>query len=253
MPAPYRNSAFILAFYLLVASSASFAQGDGEPMPRKDASGLHKLLEAAGYVAIPLQRVGGYYCMEARINGRGAVLILDTGAPQSHLDPKRVHDLKWDRTDGPKPIFHCTIDSLQIGPIQFGSRGMYSHDLTDSNLPGDPSLDGLIGADILEPHGAVIDYPTRTLFLKAAPINQVVKAHSNPPPPLTSDRFRVGFWNLTGRDVTLTVGSKTVTLAKNREITLDLERQFSWRIDGRSMQIGRVPDGATTHEVAIKD
>jgi len=53
--------------------------------------------------------------------------------------------------------------------------------------------------------------------------------------------------------VTLTVGSKTVTLAKNREITLDLERQFSWRIDGRPVQSGRVPDGATTHEVAIKD
>ena len=50
--------------------------------------------------------------------------------------------------------------------------------------------------------------------------------------PGSKERCKVGFWNLTGRDVTLTVDGKSRSLPKNRSVTLDLEHQFTWQIEG---------------------
>jgi hypothetical protein len=69
----------------------------------------------------------------------------------------------------------------------------------------------------------------------------------------TKDRLKIGFWNLTGRDITLTIEGKTRTLAKNRALTLELEREFSWQVDRRPAHIERVPDGQSVHEVVIRE
>jgi hypothetical protein len=66
------------------------------------------------------------------------------------------------------------------------------------------------------------------------------------------DRLKVGFWNLTGRDITLTVDGKTRTLAKNRSLSLELGREFSWQVDRWPAHIERVPDGLA-HEVVLRD
>ena len=66
-------------------------------------------------------------------------------------------------------------------------------------------------------------------------------------------RCRVGFWNLTNRDVTLMVEGKTWTLPKDRAVTLDVEGQFVWQIEGRTQTVERVADGLATHEVVIRD
>ncbi len=70
--------------------------------------------------------------------------------------------------------------------------------------------------------------------------------------PLSKERCRVGFWNLSGRDVTLNVDGKAWTLAKDRSITLDLDRQFSWQIVGQALHVERVADAQPAHEVLIR-
>ena len=67
------------------------------------------------------------------------------------------------------------------------------------------------------------------------------------------DRLKVGFWNLTGRDITLIVDGKTRTVEKNRSLSLELEREFSWQVDRMPVHIERVPDGLAAHEVVIRD
>jgi hypothetical protein len=71
--------------------------------------------------------------------------------------------------------------------------------------------------------------------------------------PLAKDRCRVGFWNLSGRDVTLVIDGKSRTLAKDRSLTLDLERQFSWQVEGRPQHVERVREGQTTLEFVIRE
>ena len=64
---------------------------------------------------------------------------------------------------------------------------------------------------------------------------------------------RVGFWNLSGRDVRLTIEGKTWMLPRDRAITLDVERSFAWQIDQRTQRVERIADAETTYEVVIRE
>jgi len=66
------------------------------------------------------------------------------------------------------------------------------------------------------------------------------------------DHCKVGFWNLTGRDVTLKVGGQQQMLPKNRAVTLDLERSFAWQIDQGEAVTERVPEEQPFHEVILR-
>jgi hypothetical protein len=85
-----------------------------------------------------------------------------------------------------------------------------------------------------------------------APVIITTHSQTNSPAPLLKDRCRVGFWNLTGRDVTLTVDGKTWTLPRDRATTLDLDRQFTWQTAEQSQRNVIVPDGQATFEVVIR-
>lgn len=67
------------------------------------------------------------------------------------------------------------------------------------------------------------------------------------------EQCSVGFWNLTGRDVTLTIDGKSVMMAKNRKITVELNRQFDWQADNGMQRMERVPVGQTTFEVVVRE
>jgi hypothetical protein len=43
-----------------------------------------------------------------------------------------------------------------------------------------------------------------------------------------------------------------MTLARGKSVTLDLERQFTWRIEGRGAQTGRVALGESALEIVIR-
>jgi hypothetical protein len=71
--------------------------------------------------------------------------------------------------------------------------------------------------------------------------------------PPAKDRCRVGFWNLSGRDVTLVIDGTARTLAKDRSVTLDLERQFTWQVAGQPQHVERVREAQTTLELVIRN
>jgi hypothetical protein len=63
---------------------------------------------------------------------------------------------------------------------------------------------------------------------------------------------RVGFWNLTGRDITLTVDGQARLLPRDRGLTLTLGRQFVWQVDQRTPQSEDIPDGHCTLEIVLR-
>jgi hypothetical protein len=63
---------------------------------------------------------------------------------------------------------------------------------------------------------------------------------------------RVGFWNVTGREVTLIIDGQTYVVPRDRNLTLKLARQFSWRVQGREPQTERVSDDKVNHEIVVR-
>jgi hypothetical protein len=250
-----RNQLVCLAVLLVLGWEAVPPPLDsGEIAKSKSASDLRAFLEGQGYVGVPfLPWNSGYFVIEARVNGKQAFLIVDTGAPHSCLDPGRTKDfgVKW---LGSKNLAFGGIDSLEVGPIRTGRRDIFDFDLTPSNKVlasnGNPEAHGLLGSDFLGHYRAIIDYPNRKLYLqpKAEEATVAVKASPAPAP----HRCTVGFWNLTGRDGTLIVEGTARTLAKNRSVRIDLTRQFEWHIEGGPKNSVRVPESESEHEVVIR-
>jgi hypothetical protein len=106
------------------------------------------------------------------------LLLLDTGAPNTHVDPARTKslDLPWRYLDeavfGPGwgKIGYAELAGMKIGAVEIRPFHVRTKDETQLNALlvtyGDAPIDGILGADVLEPHAAVIDYPSRTLFLR---------------------------------------------------------------------------------------
>jgi hypothetical protein len=69
---------------------------------------------------------------------------------------------------------------------------------------------------------------------------------------VSEDRCKVGFWNITGQDVTLTIDGKSRMLAKDRAVTIDLGRDFTWQITGREPRHERVPQETNVLEVILR-
>lgn len=66
------------------------------------------------------------------------------------------------------------------------------------------------------------------------------------------DRLLVGFWNLSGRDVTLKVDGQSRVIGKDKAITLQVERQFVWQVDQGEPKMERVPPERRQFEVLIR-
>jgi hypothetical protein len=63
---------------------------------------------------------------------------------------------------------------------------------------------------------------------------------------------QVGFWNVTGRDVMLTVDGQTRTLPRNQSLTMRVGRQLTWQVDQRPPQAENVPADKRTMEIVIR-
>jgi hypothetical protein len=126
------------------------------------------------------------------------------------------------------------------------------------------------------PGPAVLVSPPAPLYARptAAPPSQrpalqtpepPLKHRSGAPPRVTETRSapgqgvattvccRVGFWNVSGHDVTLTVDGRERLLPSNQNVTLRLDRQFIWQVDRRSPHAEQVPADRTTLEIVIRN
>ena len=65
-------------------------------------------------------------------------------------------------------------------------------------------------------------------------------------------RCTVSFWNLSPTEMTLKIGDKRTPLPAGRNVTLDLERQFQWQIEGRDVQTSQVAANDRGLEIVIR-
>jgi hypothetical protein len=66
------------------------------------------------------------------------------------------------------------------------------------------------------------------------------------------DRCPVGFWNLTGHDVALTVDGKSHVLAAGKNLKLELARQFIWKMANHDPQTERIAVDTPGLEIVIR-
>lgn len=169
----------LLAWLLAGVSSAGFAAETNRvstPVP-----GLARLMQTNGYVAIPLLLApSGHLQCDGFVDGKAVVLVVDSGAPLSALDAEKAASLGLKITPlethaaglGTSTMKHgeTLIGSLKLGDWE--ARRVYSRtiDLKQVNAvmtrAGARSADGVLGANLLMECQAVIDFVSRTLFLK---------------------------------------------------------------------------------------
>ncbi|MBL9095268.1 MAG: retroviral-like aspartic protease family protein [Planctomycetaceae bacterium] len=164
-----------LAIQMTAAANAMSAEPPsiGGPDPLGDA------LRAEGYVCIAVDRLGsGYLAKTVHVNNTPVRMVIDTGASSTHLDPVRTKalNLNWQDIASPSPrgaTYFCNIATIQIDRIMTASLRVRSIDVTDFNIAleayGDSEIDGVIGADVLISHAAVIDYSRNRIFLRLKP------------------------------------------------------------------------------------
>jgi hypothetical protein len=101
------------------------------------------------------------------------------------------------------------------------------------------------------PGGKTTEPPLGNM-MKQGPTVTESRSKSGGYAPANKERCKVGFWNLTGRDVTLKIDGEQQVLPKNRAVTLDLERAFAWQIDQGETVTEHVPEEQPFHEVILR-
>ena len=134
------------------------------------------LLTLRGYEAVPIKLEGNSIIVEAKINGKLAKFIVDTGAGTSLFHTASAtrtgcklgpFEHKVYGVSGEVPAALAQVDELQIGESIFKNRQIMATDL-GANMPKGykQTDDGLFGAEMLAELDAVISYQERTLFLR---------------------------------------------------------------------------------------
>jgi hypothetical protein len=77
-------------------------------------------------------------------------------------------------------------------------------------------------------------------------------ALKDPPNPPAGGKARVGFWNLTGRDVVLRVDGQTYAIGAGQNLKLELGRTFVWKVDQYEAQVEQMPAAAPSMELVIR-
>ena len=138
-------------------------------------------LPQLGWVEVPLaQAGGGLFAVEAEAHGQKLLLLLDGGAATLALDrpaaarlglplePARFKAVGLGAAG--VAARSVRLPSLQLGPFACGPVTALVLDLAPLNQSrargGDRPVDGVVGADFLGAHQAVLDYPQHRLYLK---------------------------------------------------------------------------------------
>ena len=155
----------------------------GEPAENSDQSAavpkdLADLLKARGYVEVPLTLTKDpFFDVEVKINGQALLFILDTGTNATIIDRAVAGRLKLasHKTDltvvgatGTEPFEQTESVQISVGPNQW-KEYLALNDLSPVNNTrktfGTPPCDGILGNDVMQLWGAVIDEAVGKLFL----------------------------------------------------------------------------------------
>ena len=143
--------------------------------------GLYAYLRPEGYSEIPLKRTSiSDFEVQANVNGRRALWLVDTGAAVTLLDTSvsRRAGIKLKRTKytvggaggGRQHIATGVVDILRLNSLQVRGAVIAVSDIstgvTGPQEPGKPPIDGYLGADFLRDRRAVIDCSQMRLYLR---------------------------------------------------------------------------------------
>jgi hypothetical protein len=71
-------------------------------------------------------------------------------------------------------------------------------------------------------------------------------------PEQAAGRAAVGFWNLSGRELSVVVAGQNYVIPQGKSLRTNLAREFVWSVVGREPQQERVPDAVPALEVVIR-
>jgi hypothetical protein len=66
------------------------------------------------------------------------------------------------------------------------------------------------------------------------------------------EQCALGFWNLTGRDVTVSVDGKTQVIPQGKSLKLQVGRQFVWQLGGHEALTEKVPTENSGLEIVLR-
>ncbi|HIB47110.1 MAG TPA: acid protease [Flavobacteriaceae bacterium] len=142
---------------------------------------LRSLLEKDGFYRIPLKKLQtGHYKFHAKINNIEGDFILDTGASTSCIGVKFItffsllneeSDIKAAGAGATNMLTQLAKNnSLGVGKLQLKNIDFVLFDLSHVNealaQADEIPVHGILGADILKKHRAVIDYGRNCFYLK---------------------------------------------------------------------------------------
>ena len=137
---------------------------------------IRQCLELRGYESFPFHYENNAILVEAKLNGKPAKLLVDTGAGTSLLDAPFAESvgLKVGPMDGgiygvsgDEPAGWTPVPTLQLGEAVFRDRRILATDLKKAMPEGGRTMqNGILGADFMNKLDAVISYPERRIFLR---------------------------------------------------------------------------------------
>jgi predicted aspartyl protease len=134
-----------------------------------------------GFSRVPMHVSAGYNLyVDGSFNGRRAKLMVDTGAFATLLQQRFVRKMKVPLRESPfssagvnlkhRGVQLATISSFTVGSVNMKSKEVGVIDLEglvrSPLLNGSTPVAGLLGSEILRRHNGIIDFGTRTLYLK---------------------------------------------------------------------------------------
>jgi predicted aspartyl protease len=146
-----------------------------------DAAGHAPGFDRNGFDAVPIQVSDGFNLyVNGSINGKRAKLMVDTGSFGTLLHRSFVRQMRIPTEETAfrssavnlkeRGVRVARIRKLSVGSVDIVGRRVGVIDLEgvihDGLLDGSPPVAGLLGAEILKRHHGIIDFGTRTLYLK---------------------------------------------------------------------------------------
>jgi hypothetical protein len=138
-------------------------------------------MDFSGLSRVPIQVTpGDNLYVDGSVNGQRAKLMIDTGAFGTLLHQRFVNRMKIPLRDTQytsagvnlkqRGVQMATISRMSIGSVQMRRKevgvinleGLIRNGLLDAT----PPVAGLLGSEILQHHNGIIDFRTKTLYLK---------------------------------------------------------------------------------------